>query len=50
MNIERARIRFNRSLKTDLYPNLVKYSPDVLKKKAKVLDIFHEKNDPHHWI
>ena len=25
--------------KTDPYPNLVKYSPDVLKKKTKVLDI-----------
>ena len=28
-----------RSLKTDPYPNLVKYSPNVLKKKTKVLDI-----------
>ena len=27
--------------KTDPYPNLVKYSPDVLKKKTKVLDIIN---------
>ena len=35
-------IRFhNESLKTDPCPNLVRYSPDFLKKKTKVLDIFH---------
>ena len=28
-----------RSLKTDPYPNLVKYSPSVLNKKTQVLDI-----------
>ena len=28
-------------MKTDPYPNLVKYSPDVHKKKTKVLDIFN---------
>ena len=28
-------------LQTDPYPYLVKYSPDVLKKKTKVLDIFN---------
>jgi hypothetical protein len=27
--------------KTDPYPILVKYSPDVLKKKTKVLDIIN---------
>ena len=27
--------------KTDPYPNLVKYSPDILKKKIKVLDIIN---------
>ena len=26
---------------TDPYSNIVKYSPDVLKKKTKVLDIFN---------
>ena len=31
----------NGSKKTDSYPNLVKYSPDVLKKKTKVLDIIN---------
>ena len=28
-------------IKTDPYPNLVKYSLDVLKKKTKVLDIIN---------
>jgi hypothetical protein len=27
--------------KTDPYPNLVKYSPDVLEKKTKVLDFIN---------
>ena len=30
------------SLKTDPYPILVKYSPDVLKKKTKVLNIINK--------
>ena len=47
MNILQAMDKdpFNGSLKTDLkkktgpHPNLVKYSPDVLKKKTNILDI-----------
>ena len=36
------KIRFQSSLvKTDPCPYLLKYSPDVLKKKTRVLDIFH---------
>ena len=30
--------------KTDPYPFIVKYSPDVLKKKTKVLDIINTDN------
>ena len=34
-----------RFLKTDPYPKLVKYSPDVLKKQKKDLDIFDTDNE-----